>query len=134
MMSSIVAVAMAGLLAAALPALASARRVPEGEWGGAHARLDVHGTGARLELDCAHGTIEGPLRLARGGRFRASGRYQHERGPVVEEGAAAEGRPARYSGMLKGNVLTLRILTEDGQKLGPFRLERGARAELVKCQ
>jgi hypothetical protein len=124
-------VVLAGLLAA-VPPLASARRVPTGEWGGAHAWLEVQGSGARLELDCAHGTIEGALRLGKGGRFRANGRYQREAGPVVE--GDAEGRPARYSGMLKGNVLTLRILTEDGQHVGPFQLERGAPAELVKCQ
>jgi hypothetical protein len=125
-------VVLAGVLAA-VPPLAAARRVPTGEWGGAHARLDVQASTARVELDCGHGTIEGALRLGRGGRFRANGSYQSERGPSVGEGDA-EGRPARYSGMLKGNVLTLRILTEDGQQLGPFQLERGARAELVKCQ
>jgi hypothetical protein len=125
-------VVLAGVLAA-VPPLASARRVPTGEWGGAHARLDVQASSARLELDCAHGTIEGALRLGKGGRFRANGSYQSERGPSVSEGDA-EGRPARYSGMLKRSVLTLRVLTEDGQHLGPFKLERGARAELVKCQ
>jgi hypothetical protein len=106
--------------------------VPMGEWGGPHARLDVQASGARLEMDCAHGTIEGTLRLAKGGRFRARGRWQREAGPVVQ--GKDDGRPARYSGMLKGTVLTLRILTEDGQHVGPFQLERGAPAELVKCQ
>jgi hypothetical protein len=113
---------------------ASARRVPTGEWGGPHARLDVQEKGARLELDCAHGTLDGALRLDRDGRFRAKGLLQREGGPEMAQEAAAEGRPAQYSGTLKGNVLTLRILTEDELKLGPFTLERGGRAELVKCQ
>ena len=113
---------------------ASARRVPTGEWGGPHARLDVQETGARLELDCAHGTLDGALRLDRGGRFQAKGLFQREGGAAMAQEATPEGRPAQYSGTLKGNVLTLSILTEDDQKLGPFTLERGGRAELVKCQ
>ena len=126
-------VVLAAFLAFAPQPAAAARRVPTGEWGGPHARLDVQDKGARLELDCAHGTLDGVLRLERGGRFRANGRFQREGGAELAR-EAAEGRPAQYSGALKGNVLTIRILTEDGQKLGPFTLERGGRAELVKCQ
>ncbi len=130
---------LTGLVLAAFLALtpqsaASPRRVPVGEWGGPHARLDVQEKVASLELDCARGTIDGALRLERGGRFRAKGLFKREGGAEMAQEAAPEGRPAQYSGTLKGNVLTLHILTEDEQKLGPFTLERGARADLVKCQ
>jgi hypothetical protein len=121
-----------GLLASG-PQASPVRRVPVGEWGGPHARLDVQVEGARLELDCAHGTIDGAMVLGRGGRFRAKGRLQREAGPAMAEDEA-EGRPAEFTGMLKGSVLTLTILTEDRLELGPFKLELGARAELVKCQ
>jgi hypothetical protein len=125
-------VVILGLLASG-PQATAARRVPTGEWGGPHARLDVQADAARLELDCARGTIEGAIALGRGGRFRTKGLFQREIGPEMAEGAA-QGRPAQYSGTVKGSVLTLTILTEDGQEVGPFKLERGARAELVKCQ
>ena len=130
---------LTGLVLAALLALtpqsaATARRVPAGEWGGPHARLDVQEKGARLELDCAHGTLDGVLRLERSGRFHAKGLFQRESGAEMAQEAAPAGRPAQYSGTVKGNVLTLHILIEDEQKLGPFTLERGGRAELVKCQ
>jgi hypothetical protein len=128
------AVVLVGFLALTPQAAASARRVPVGEWGGPHARLDVQEKAASLELDCARGTIDGALRLERGGRFKAKGLFRREGGAEMAQEAAAEGRPAQYSGTLKGNVLTLHILTEDEQKLGPFTLERGARADLVKCQ
>jgi hypothetical protein len=126
------------VLLAALPPSASApsaspRRVPVGEWGGPHVRLEVQETKAILELDCAHGVIEGALRLRKAGRFEAKGRLQFEGGAQFSA-EAEEGRPARYSGSLKGKVLTLNIVTEDGSKAGPYRLERGAPAELVKCQ
>jgi hypothetical protein len=111
-----------------------ARQVPTGEWAGPRAHLDVQEKGARLELDCAHGTLDGALRLDRAGRFRAKGLLQREGGAQMAQEGAPEGRPAQYSGILKGDVLTLSILTEDDQKLGPFTLERGGRAELVKCQ
>jgi hypothetical protein len=124
---------LAVLLAAQPSASAAGRRVPQGQWGGPHARLDVHEKGAILELDCARGTMEGPLRLARGGRFQAKGTYEREGGALYAP-EASPARPARFSGSLKGKVLSLSILTEDGQKVGPFDLEHGATAQLVKCQ
>ena len=124
---------LAALPTVASPRVASARRVPAGDWGGPHAKLEVHGTGATLELDCAHGTIDGALRLGKAGRFEAKGRYQFEGGAMMTP-EPTEGGPARYSGTLKGKTLTLRIVTEGGQTLGPFQLERGGPAELVKCQ
>ena len=45
-----------------------------GTWGGDHIRLEVSGTGATLEYDCAVGTIEGSI-LPRDGRFSASGTH-----------------------------------------------------------
>lgn len=126
---------LAASLALATETAASAGRVPAGEWNGPHARLYVEEKGASLELECARGTLDGALRLERGGRFHAKGLFRRERGAeMAEEAPAAEDRPAQYSGALKGNVLTLRVLTEDEQKLGPFTLERGGRAELRKCQ
>lgn len=126
---------LAALLALTPQSAASARRVPTGEWNGPHARLYIEENGAQLELECARGTLDGPLRLERGGRFQAKGLFHRESGAeMAEEAPVGEGRPAQYSGTLKGDVLTLHILTEDEQKLGPFTLERGGRAELAKCQ
>ena len=75
--------------------------------------------GARIELDCAHGTIEGAIALEHGGRFRAEGRLQREGGPAMAQGED-EGRPAQYSGVLKGAVLTLTVLKTEWA-VGPGR-------------
>lgn len=131
MMISALVLCWASLPLLASPRVVPSRRVPAGDWGGQHAMLKVQRTGATLELDCAHGTIDGALHLDRAGRFQAKGRYQWERGPLIPE---ETGRPARYSGSLKGPALTLSIVTEDGQTEGPFHLERGRPAHLVKCQ
>jgi hypothetical protein len=125
---------LAGLLAAASSASAGGRRVPVGQWGGPHARLEVHEKGATLELDCARGTIEEPMRLARAGRFEARGTFQPEGGALPTQEETPAGRPARYAGSLKGKVLSVTITTEDGRDVGPFELQHGATAQLVKCQ
>src|SRR5438093_12502937 len=56
----------------ALPADAP-RRVAPGDWGAQHVAFSVSEQGAAVEFDCAHGRIEGPLRLDRRGRFEAEG-------------------------------------------------------------
>jgi len=66
--------------------------VPPGSWGGDHIGLEVSDTGARVEYDCAHGTIDGVLTLDAQGRFDARGAYVRERGGPVRED---DRRPAR---------------------------------------
>jgi len=45
--------------------------VPNGAWGGDHVLLTVTDNGGRVELNCAHGTLDHPLRLDDAGRLRA---------------------------------------------------------------
>lgn len=109
-------------------------RLPAGAWGGPHIRLDVAEEGAAVELDCAHGTIGGPILLDTDGRFDADGAYVQERGGPEREGEEPAGRSARYSGRLEGSTLTLTIaLADSGETIGPFTLTRGKAARLTKC-
>lgn len=118
-------------------------RLREGVWGGAHARLEVKAGGAALEFDCAHGRVEGALRLDRHGRFNLRGTYTTESGAQRLDEDAPDGVtpedatrpvPARYEGRLVGNVLTVSItLTETGTRVGTFTLRHGRPPELVKC-
>lgn len=118
----------------ALPASAAARRVRTGDWGGQHVAFSVSEQGVAVEFDCAHGRIDGPLRLDRRGRFEAEGRYTQERPGPVRRGEDAEGRPARYHGAVRGRVMTLRVTVDDGTELGPFSLALGGRGRVVKCR
>jgi len=115
------------------------RTLPSGPWGGRGIALTVEDSGAKIEMDCAHGRITGRLLLDAGGRFELPGTFTRERpGPVHmgPNGEAQEekGEPARYSGTVEGNTLHLTIrLDRDGREMRPFELEAGKTPQLHKC-
>lgn len=106
-------------------------RVPIGEWGGEHVQLTVTDTGGRVEFDCAHGTLDAPLRVDTDGRFSVPGTIVLEGGPVPEPPPAPQG--ARYLGQTDGRRLLLERQTDGGEPLGTFHLELGRAAVLFKC-
>lgn len=90
--------------------------------------------GAAVELDCAHGRVEGKIRLDTDGRFDIAGTYVRERGGPVREQEEDSSLPAHYKGSVEGSTLTLTItLAESGETLGPFELTRGRTPRLTKC-
>ena len=129
-LSVLLAVAWTGCALAA-PAK---ERTLTGNWGGPHIGLAATAEGARIEYDCAQGTIDGPIVLDRAGRFVATGTHTAEHGGPVREGEEPKPQPARYKGKLKGKTLTLTvILTDSGENAGTFTLALGATPRLVKC-
>lgn len=116
------------------PSPASKRAVMAGEWGGAHAQLEVTAEGTRVELDCAQGLIAGPLEVDKRGRVDSSGSLIRQgAGPGAETDAGA-GEPAHFSGTLSGKTLTLTVtLVGAAQDLGTFKLTHGRAARLSKC-
>lgn len=105
-----------------------------GNWGGLHISLEITGKTARIEYDCAHGTIDGPIALDGEGHFEAAGTHAPERGGPVREGEEPEARPARYKGKLTDKTLTLTVtLADSGEDAGTFTLTRGATPRLTKC-
>jgi hypothetical protein len=114
------------------------REVPLGAWGGTSIALTVEESGAKVELDCAHGRIEGRLVLDADGRFVLPGTVARERpGPVrmgpdgkVEE---EKGVPVTYSGRLDGDVLRLTIRYEKGTESRPLEARLGQQPRLHKC-
>lgn len=106
--------------------------VPHGSWGGVGAALEVDAQGADVELDCAHGRIEEPLRLDDEGRFRAAGFLAFEGGPVTQEGF--DRRSATYDGSLDGQRLELRVATAGSEEtIGPLLVVFGEAPRLLKC-
>ena len=108
-------------------------RVPTGEWGGAHVRLTVGANGGTIEFDCAHGSLDAPLKLDAGGRFDVPGRLAFEGGPARKDEAEGS-RPARYRGETDGQRLSLEVTLEGGESAGRFSLTRNGPARLVKCR
>ena len=106
-------------------------RVPLGDWGGEHVRLTVSDASATIEFDCAHGTLDAPLKVDDGGRFEVPGSFVREGGPVVP--GREDRQDVRYAGKTDGRSLDLEVLRPDGERLGPFRLNIGERPKLFKC-
>jgi hypothetical protein len=107
---------------------------PEGSWGGVGLRVEFGASGAKVELDAAHGAIGEAIALDAEGRFEATGTLVRERpGPTRVGGEDAGAQPARYRGTIAGDDLTLEItLTQSGTAIGPLHARRGANARLRK--
>jgi hypothetical protein len=104
-----------------------------GEWGGAHVHLALTAAGGAVEYDCAHGTIDTPVMLDSAGRFAAAGTHVREHGGPVRMGEVLPSSPARYSGAVRGDRMTLRVDVSGIGPIGPYELVRGAPPQLFRC-
>jgi hypothetical protein len=110
------------------------RRVPDGVWGGEHMGLWVEKERARIEYDCGRGRIDEPLVLDRRGRFNVRGTHYKEHGGPVRIDEQKAGQPARYTGKLVAQTLTITVTLMDTQKpIGTFRLTHNEEPRIVKC-
>lgn len=108
-------------------------RVAEGLWGGQHVRLEVNATGAIIEFDCGHGTLDAPLTL-QAGRFDVAGTYVREGGPT-RVNDTRKGRPARFKGQVEGTRMMLTFALAGAEdEADTFTLTRGEAARLFKCR
>jgi hypothetical protein len=109
----------------------SAPSIP-GTWGGQVASLQLGPAGGTVAYQCGAGTIDSGWTLKADGQFTATGQHYFGGGPAPAEGRPPH--PARYSGIVEGNRLTLTVtLTDLGQILGPFQLIRGGPAVHELC-
>jgi len=96
--------------------------------------MTVTDLGARLEFDCAGGTIDQPIVLDTSGRFTVKGSYSPEHGGPRRRESPAAAR-ARYLGRVNGDVMQLTVTLESGdERVGTFRLKRDANVLLTKCR
>ena len=105
-----------------------------GSWGAEHIGIVVSENGAKLEYDCAHGSIDEPLIVEENGEFEAVGVHVREHGGPIRLGEIPDEHPAHYKGYVKGNKMTLTVtLIDSEQKIGTFSLTRGAPPRVHKC-
>lgn len=105
-----------------------------GNWGGDHIALTISDVGAAIESDCAHGRIEVPFAIDAAGAFALSGVWAAEHGGPVRQDEVEAAQPARYSGSVKGRVMTLSIdIASPAARLGPFTLQKDRAPNLLKC-
>lgn len=104
-------------------------------WGGEHILIRFVEGKARVEFDCAHGTITDPLETNAEGRFDLNGTYVREGPGPTRLNAPRVSLPARYSGAIKGDEVSLSvILKNDSQEIGTFILKRGSEGLVRKCR
>lgn len=128
----------AGLVMGALVTLAAAKRprsIATGSWGGQHIQMNVQNSSATIEYDCANGTIDGPLKVDRRGRFSLLGKHVREHGGPIRIGEDQSGVPARYTGWTDGKTMKLTVtLVKTKVTLGTFELTRGSMGRIHKCR
>src|SRR5262244_3269829 len=122
-----------GLLLVGAAAKDKADRVAPGTWGGQGIGLEVTDSGARVEFDCAKGTVDQAMTLDADGRFDSRGTYAKEGPGPIREGES-KGRPAQYSGHLEGETMTLTVkLVGTDEVIGTFTLIHGKFPRIRKC-
>ena len=105
-----------------------------GMWGGEHMRLEVSSSGARIEYDCAHGTIDQPMTLDSNGYFDVRGVHVKERGGPIRQGERSDALPARYTGRVQDQTMTITVMLTDSKEIaGTFTLSYGKTTRLRKC-
>lgn len=104
-----------------------------GVWGGEHIRFDVNEDGARIDLDCAHASVDGKVYVDGSGRFSAAATYQREHGGPVREEEEARGERVTLTGRVGGSLMSLTI-TRGRTKIGTYNLTRDREAHVVKCR
>ncbi len=106
-----------------------------GMWGGEHVSLEVTANGAKVEYDCAHGTIGRRIVPDKNGRFDLPGTYVEESGGPAREHDQPRSYAARYTGRVKGARMSFTIRRGDTQKvIGTYTLTRGQEPSLYKCR
>lgn len=115
-------------------AAGSGAAIPAGTWGGEHLVLVANASGASVQLDCAHGAIEGRLALGPGGAFDLAGDFVREHGGPIRKNEVEDRRPARYTGRISGKTMTITVEVPGEAALGPFTLELGDPGRIVRCR
>ena len=84
-------------------------------------------------MDCASGSIAGPIKLGADGSFTAEGSFlPHQAGAQrANEGVAP--LSARYTGEVRNDAMQLSILAAGATTPQLFMLRRGAKVKLIRC-
>lgn len=124
---------LAALTAGCATPLAGDRQLT-GRWGGQHVGLEISAVSGRLDYDCASGTIDDPLATDAAGRFSATGTHTPGQGGPDRIDYTPPSYPARYSGSVSGDVMTLVVdVAAINARIGPYTLRRGTEPILLRC-
>lgn len=109
-------------------------KVAPGKWGGTSIGLSVEETTVTIEFDCATAEITRNLMIDKTGNFSTEGIYIRRSPGALRVKFPPKRAPARFEGKISGKTMTLKItLTETGEKIGDFTLQRGKTPTIRKC-
>lgn len=106
--------------------------VVQGLWGGQDIGITILTSGASVDYDCAAGSIDAPFVTDASGRFDLAGAWWFTP-PVLPENWQADKRPARYSGVIDGDTMTLTVTRLDDGTTSGFKLIRNAVPRVLHC-
>jgi hypothetical protein len=107
----------------------------DSSWGAEHISLTITKAGADLNYDCAHGSVDEPIKIAPDGTFSAKGTHVIEGPGPIRVGRAPNSHPALYTGHVDEKTMTLHVkLTDTNQEIGTFKLEQGREGRVFKCR
>jgi hypothetical protein len=96
--------------------------------------MEVTDSGATIEYDCAHGTIDQPLLLDADGRLDVKGHHVREHGGPIRQGEETRGEPVRYVGQVTGDTLTMTVKPDGSDTpIRSLELVRGKAGRIHKC-
>ena len=104
----------------------------KGSWGGDQVSLIVSDDGTSIEFACAHGKITERMVTDSEGKFSVKGIFVRERGGPTRQGEE-RGDEVTYSGTVRSETMTLKVINNAGETIGDFTLVRGKSARIRKC-
>lgn len=114
------------------PETEAAGELLSGSWGGLHVMFEISDDNAKLEFDCASGSIRGPIHLDAAGHFDVGGTYDRQ-GPGPTRQGVKTDSDARYSGTVTGNTMKLNVQLPGSSEILEFSLTRDRQGKITKC-
>ena len=104
-----------------------------GTWGGDNAGVIVTDSSIHVHIGCTYGDVSGRVQIVNGA-FDAAGSYMLRAYPV----AVGPAVPARFSGKVTGNSLTISVIVDDTVQhqtvtKGPATVTLGKEPQLGPC-
>ena len=119
------------LIGIAMTGTSEAKGPLTGGWGGDRTRLTLTAQGGKIEQDCGYGTISGPVKPDRSGRFVAKGSFDAGHAGSGPQDADKRPAPATFTGHLVGDTLHLTIKGAGAPQT--LALKSGQGAKLIRC-
>jgi hypothetical protein len=110
------------------------QQLGDGVWGGNHIEMAIENGQARIDFDCAGAVINGPLTMDRNGQFTLTGTFTKGSGGPVRKDSMPKEKPARFTGQVRGNTMTLEVTVDDVPGAsGKYVLTKGRNGKIYRC-